>query len=142
MTARGATLMQRPLYRIKITLEDEENTAEVAEALNTALCGYEGPALARAVTSDPESNAVVVDFEAVEADRIAPHPEALEPDAHEALDHVSRLRSEPTALLAIVRALIAASDAREKAGLEPRTRLTIDVSPTSPPRADWSEDVK
>lgn len=137
--------MAARLYSVKISFEAEDprQLADVAVSTLSEM----SPSLAQALTVEAGENAVTVEFPELEGGHVPPagteYIPARPADApgREAVVHLADLEKEPGALLPIVRALVTLVAARERAGLPPRQRVTIEVEPSAPHGADEFEDL-
>jgi hypothetical protein len=125
-------------YDIRVSLNAEEASArETAHSLLKAFTDHLSP-IASASAIQETGGGVTVHFAEV-PDEPPPAPSEYEPpreeDAHEAagrgaIRRLAETEEGASALLPIMRALVAVSDARTRAGLLPHERLTIEVEPS------------
>jgi hypothetical protein len=120
---------ERDLYRVTITVHDVEHAARVASELAKGLSASGLAAHALEVRSEGSSGDVLIAFNCLEASALPTPNEEQDAAEAEALRQIGQLRKRPAALVPTVRALLAASRAREASALEPHRRMTIEVEP-------------
>lgn len=120
-----------------------EGSSEIAELITEAFSAAD-PTLARPDAIRAEEDHVVAEFHEL-SDRVPAGPaEGHSPAGSEAVNQLKGLRFIPSTLVPTVRALLALSEARTRAGLSPRQRLVIEVNPEHTPgqeRFDPQEDI-
>jgi hypothetical protein len=127
---------------VAIHFDAGEGSSQIAQLMTEAF-STEDPTLARPNAIRAEDDHVVAEFHEV-SDRVPTGPaEGRSPAGSEAVNQLKDLRFIPSTLVPTVRALLALSEARNRAGLSPRQRLVIEVSPEPAPgqeRFDPHED--
>ena len=129
-------------YAVAIHFDAGEGSSEIAELMTEAFSTAD-PTLARPNAIRAEDDHVVAEFYDV-SDRVPTGPTVGQrPAGSEAVSQLKELKFVPSTLVPTVRALLALSEARTRAGLSPRQRLIIEVSPEPAPgqeRFDPHED--
>ena len=124
-------------FDVQISFEADEGPREIADLLLDTL-GGDAATVAAADSITEAQDRVIVRFDEVE-NEVPPHgreydpprgDEPAEAPGREALERLRQLREDSPTVVPIVRALIALSAARRKAGLSPRQRITIEVEPS------------
>jgi hypothetical protein len=130
-------------YSVAIHFDAGEGSSKIAELMSEAFSTAD-PTLARPNAIRAENDHVVAEFHEV-SDCVPTGPADSEsPAGSEAVNQLKDLRFIPSTLVPTVRALLALSEARSRAGLSPRQRLIIEVNPEPPPgqeRFDPQEDI-
>lgn len=123
-------------YAVRITFDADGDASEIAELVTrTFSSGFATVATPTGVWAN--DGTVTIEFDRLDAaDPHSPGPERPEPEGQEAVEAAARLHFEPTALVPAVRAAMAASAARARAGLPPRQRVTIEIEPAEAPNQE------
>jgi hypothetical protein len=120
-------------YAVRITFEADGDASEIADLLTRTFSGsFATVATPTGVRAD--DGTVTVEFDRLDAaDPHSPGPERPAPEGQAVVEAAARVHFEATALVPVVRAAMAASAARARAGLPPRQRVIIEVEPAEPP---------
>lgn len=124
------------LYDVVINLEAPEGAETIAGLLTSVFSGSDTASVARPSSVAVAGNEVVVRFSDIAAEVPAHGEEYVPPredepserPGREAIDMVSQVPAD--VLVPALRALVALSAARVRAGLSPRQSLTLHVEPT------------
>lgn len=129
--------MPAPRYDIHISFEADEDVRGTARAL-LKVFGENMATTADPKTVSESGDRLRVRFDEVTHD-IPPPGEAYSPPREEdpteaaarmAIEQLTQAHLEGTPVIPILRALVALSAARARAGLSPRQRITIEVEPS------------
>jgi hypothetical protein len=130
------------LYDVIVTVDAQEGADHVAPALLDAFCDRKTATVAHPTSLQSGDGAVTINFHDLSSrmpaagDAYRP-PRAEEPSeapGRAAISHLDDAASE--VLVPALRALVAVNAARLRAGIGPRHRLTIEVTPAKPHSQD------
>ena len=123
------------LYDVVITLEAPEGAEKIAGLLVDVFSGSDRATVARPAAVSTTDSEVIVRFSEVAAEVPPPGADYRPPREDEPSERPGRIVLEGVAdmpadaLLPTLRALVALSAARERAGLSPRQSITLHVEP-------------
>ena len=122
-------------YSVAIHFDAGEGSSEIAQLITEAF-STGSPTLARPQAVRAEEDRVVAEFHEL-SDRVPTGPEEGHPPAGgETVGQIKEAHAIPSVVVPAVRALLALSEARSRAGLPPRQRLIIEVDPEPRPGQD------
>ena len=130
------------LYDVRVTLDAQEGAGQIVPALLDAFCDRETATVAHPTSLQPGENSVTINFHELSSQMPAAGsahqpPRAEEPSeaaGRAAIAQVKDVGSD--VLVPALRALVAVIAARGRAGIAPRQRITIDVTPSKPHSQD------
>jgi hypothetical protein len=130
------------LYDVRVTLEAQEGAEQIAPVLLDAFCDRGTATVAHPTSLQSDEDSVTINFHELSTQMPAAGsahrpPRAEEPS--EAAGRAAIAQFEDIAsgvLVPALRALVAVSAARGRAGIAPRQRIAIEVTPSKPHSQD------
>lgn len=130
------------LYDVRVTLDAGEGADQIAPVLLDAFCDRETATVAHPTSLQSGEESVTINFHDLSSQMPAPGsahqpPRAEEPSEAAGREAIAQLEDVASdVLVPALRALVAVIAARGRAGLTPRQRLTIEVTPAMPHTQD------
>lgn len=130
------------LYDVRVTLDAQEGADQIAPALLDAFCDRETATVAHPTSLRSGEQSVTINFHELSSQMPIPGsahqpPRAEEPSEGAGREAISQLEDVASdVVVPALRALVAVVAARGRAGLAPRKRVTIEVTPATPHSQD------
>jgi hypothetical protein len=130
------------LYDVRVTLDAREGADQIAPVLLDAFCDRETATVAHPTSLQSGEESVTVNFHDLSSQMPIPGsahqpPRAEEPSEAAGREAIAQLENVASdVLVPALRALVAVIAARGRAGLAPRQRVTIEVTPARPHTQD------